>query len=150
MLPDSNVNQLGSRGFVKFRVDLLPDLPIGTVIENTGYIYFDANPAIITNTTVNTIIEEGSSGIETISQSGNIITIYPNPFDDFTIVDFGQELKEEHQLVVHNILGKEVYRKTIVSGSQTTISKADIGTGIYMVSLINNDQIEFSAKLIVK
>lgn len=55
MLPDSNVDQLGSQGFVKFSVMPLPDLAPNTPIENSARIYFDFNPPIITNTVLNTI-----------------------------------------------------------------------------------------------
>lgn len=50
MLPDSNVNEPASHGFVKYNVDLLPGLVHGDVIENTANIYFDFNPAIVTPT----------------------------------------------------------------------------------------------------
>ncbi|WP_027419578.1 FG-GAP-like repeat-containing protein [Crocinitomix catalasitica] len=55
MLPDSNVNFLGSQGFVRYRINLLEDLSAGTQIKNYADIYFDANPPVITNTTINTI-----------------------------------------------------------------------------------------------
>lgn len=55
MLPDSNVDNLGSQGFLKFRIlpedDLLPNTPI----SNQADIYFDFNPPIITNEVHNTI-----------------------------------------------------------------------------------------------
>jgi uncharacterized repeat protein (TIGR01451 family) len=43
----------GSRGYVVYSISEMPNLPIGTEIENTAYIYFDFNPAIVTNTTYN-------------------------------------------------------------------------------------------------
>lgn len=55
MLPDSNVNELESHGYVRFTINMLPNLPLGTSIYNTANIYFDFNPAIVTNTTINTI-----------------------------------------------------------------------------------------------
>lgn len=55
MLPDSNVNEAASHGYIKYRIDLIEDLPTGAVIENRADIYFDLNPAILTNTTVNTL-----------------------------------------------------------------------------------------------
>lgn len=55
MLPDSNVDYLGSQGFLKFRVSQLPDLLPNTPIENTAEIYFDLNPPVYTNTVLNTI-----------------------------------------------------------------------------------------------
>lgn len=57
MLPDSNVNYLGSQGFVKFKVELNDDIPIGTSIFNYVSIFFDENPPIITNTVVNTLYD---------------------------------------------------------------------------------------------
>lgn len=55
MLPDSNVNEPASHGFVKFGIDLKPDAPLGTAISNQAAIYFDFNEPIFTNTTVHRI-----------------------------------------------------------------------------------------------
>ncbi|MEM7102977.1 MAG: hypothetical protein AAF502_07610 [Bacteroidota bacterium] len=55
MLPDSNVNEPASHGFVKYNINHIEDLPSENEIENTAGIYFDWNPPIITNTTLNTI-----------------------------------------------------------------------------------------------
>lgn len=54
-LPDSTTNQLGSQGFIRYRIKLKPDLAPGTTISNTAKIFFDYNPAVVTNTTINTI-----------------------------------------------------------------------------------------------
>lgn len=56
MLPDSNVNQALSNGFVKFRISLLENLQAGTQIQNFALIYFDNNPAVLTNTEVHTLL----------------------------------------------------------------------------------------------
>jgi len=57
LLPDSTTNQLGSQGFVKYSLDLIDNLSIGTEIKNTAEIYFDFNPPIVTNTTLNTLFD---------------------------------------------------------------------------------------------
>lgn len=54
-LPDSNVNEPASHGFFSFSIAQKPDLPAGTLIENTADIIFDFNPPIITNTVWHTI-----------------------------------------------------------------------------------------------
>jgi uncharacterized repeat protein (TIGR01451 family) len=54
-LPDSNVNEAASNGFVQFRIAQQPDLPDGTLIENSAAIYFDFNAPVITNTYRHTI-----------------------------------------------------------------------------------------------
>ncbi len=48
-LPDSNINQLGSNGFVSFRVKPVSNAAVGTIIPNTASIYFDYNKPVLTN-----------------------------------------------------------------------------------------------------
>ncbi len=55
MLPDSGVDFLGSKGFVKFSIQPKPGLLPNTPIYNNANIYFDNNPAVVTNTILNTI-----------------------------------------------------------------------------------------------
>lgn len=55
LLPDSNVNESGSHGFVQFRVRPRSDTPLETDILNNAAIYFDFNDPVITNTTAHRI-----------------------------------------------------------------------------------------------
>jgi uncharacterized repeat protein (TIGR01451 family) len=54
-LPDSASDPAGSQGEILFSIK--PNLPVfnGNLIENTAFIYFDFNPAVITNTSVTKI-----------------------------------------------------------------------------------------------
>lgn len=54
-LPDSTSNEPGSHGYIQYKVRLKDNLPVGTTINNTAYIYFDFNAPVVTNTTTNTI-----------------------------------------------------------------------------------------------
>jgi len=67
MLPDSNINFLESQGYVKYRISMLPNLSGNTKIENEAKIYFDSNPPIITNKTLNTIYDCNSLVVNYIS-----------------------------------------------------------------------------------
>jgi hypothetical protein len=58
LLPDSNVNEPASNGFVTFTVNQEPDLADGTEINNTANIYFDFNPPVITNPTSHIVGDE--------------------------------------------------------------------------------------------
>ncbi|MBP6731180.1 MAG: T9SS type A sorting domain-containing protein [Chitinophagales bacterium] len=55
-LPDSNTNEALSHGYVQYKVKLKPGRTIGSQVKNTAFIYFDLNPAVVTNTVTNTII----------------------------------------------------------------------------------------------
>jgi hypothetical protein len=57
MLPDSNANEPGSQGFISFRIGIVDAAPNYSCIENQAEIYFDLNPAVITNTTVTTLVD---------------------------------------------------------------------------------------------
>lgn len=60
-LPDSNVNELKSHGFVSFRLRPRQPLTAGTAISNIANIFFDFNPPVITDPSV--LTAEFSTGI---------------------------------------------------------------------------------------
>ncbi|MBC7777102.1 MAG: hypothetical protein H7246_16840, partial [Phycisphaerae bacterium] len=83
LLPDSNVNEPASHGFVKFTIHPRADAPLETVVENTAEIYFDFNDAIVTNTTFHRLGENFVAvGLWQPQQSGYEVLVSPNPFSD--------------------------------------------------------------------
>lgn len=72
-LPDSSTNAVESQGFIKYRIDIKPNLPTPTVISNSANIYFDQNPAVVTNITVNTIYD----CINVFEENFNATTVCP-------------------------------------------------------------------------
>ncbi len=58
-LPDSNVNEIGSHGFVRFRVKPKATLINGDNVSNTAFIYFDYNVPVVTNTAITQINTTG-------------------------------------------------------------------------------------------
>ncbi|MFK7774419.1 MAG: FG-GAP-like repeat-containing protein [Saprospiraceae bacterium] len=65
-LPDSTTNLDESQGFIEYSISPKTDVPFGSVIENTAYIYFDFNAPIITNTVFHTIQKPVVSSVEHI------------------------------------------------------------------------------------
>jgi len=55
-LPDSTTNYEGSQGYVTYKIRPFENLPEETEINNTASIYFDFNPAVVTNTTENILL----------------------------------------------------------------------------------------------
>ncbi|MFT5819833.1 MAG: putative repeat protein (TIGR01451 family) [Crocinitomix sp.] len=149
MLPDSGANQLGSQGFVKYRIDLKPDLPLETSIFNTANIYFDLNPAVITNTTINTLHIDASSIDELLEKQQ--LLVYPNPFSEMTTVYFGKDLKN-YSIQIVDLLGKQVYANTGLNGNKLEIEAGQFKPGMYILLLVDNElnQTVSTAKLIVK
>lgn len=59
LLPDNTTDELGSNGFIKYRIKPKNNVIVGDEIKNTAYIYFDYNVAVITNTTITKIVPPG-------------------------------------------------------------------------------------------
>ena len=80
MLPDSTSNEAESHGFVKYSIQAKEDVVFGTEVNNTAHIFFDYNDPIVTNTTVNVLVDSVPlPPAFTISQNGDSIFV---PEDD--------------------------------------------------------------------
>lgn len=87
MLPDSNVNEALSHGFVQFEIDLKEDVLPHSIIENTAAIFFDFNDPIITNTVFHTILKPVVyTDLETTICSGEEVLGTPI-FQDTLLID---------------------------------------------------------------
>ena len=58
-LPDSNVNEIGSHGFVSFKIKPKSSLTNGSSVSNKASIYFDYNAPVLTNTAITQINTSG-------------------------------------------------------------------------------------------
>lgn len=148
MLPDSATDEPGSKGFVQYRIKPKANLPLGTQIKNTAYIYFDYNAPIITNTTVNEYLQ-------TISVIENISTfrmnIFPNPCSGKFIVEMKDEKKkmQDVELKIYNILGEEILN-TQYSIPNTQIDISFQSKGIYFLKITGDNKVLISQKIIIE
>jgi uncharacterized repeat protein (TIGR01451 family) len=149
LLPDSNVNLIGSNGFVKYSVMPLAGIPIGTEINNTAHIFFDFNAAVVTNTTTNTLVDILGTG-EHIAD-GSAIHAYPNPFSNKTTIVFGEALTTEHAILLSDPAGRIIFQKKNITGTEYTLDAAELSSGLYFCILEDNDgKIKAVEKLIIK
>jgi uncharacterized repeat protein (TIGR01451 family) len=127
-LPDSNSNEPGSHGFVKFSIQQRPGNPLGTVISNQASIYFDFEAPVVTNQTINTI-PLASSAVDGLPAR---VQIYPNPGQDLLTVS--RQGDEEMTFVLYDLAGKEL-RRVALLGEHTRLSTGDLSAGIYLYRL---------------
>lgn len=77
-LPDSNINEPASHGFIKYSAFIDKNLPLESIVQNKADIFFDFNPAVETNTEFNTVgLGFVITGIEYNDDIG--LKIFPNP-----------------------------------------------------------------------
>lgn len=77
-LPDDKANEPGSHGYVTYRIKPKSTFGVGNTVFNTAEIYFDFNPAIVTNTAKTTVIE--MLGVKENQLA--VARLYPNPVQD--------------------------------------------------------------------
>jgi uncharacterized repeat protein (TIGR01451 family) len=133
-LPDSTTNEELSHGYVAYKINLNTGLAPATEIKNTGYIYFDYNAPVVTNTTLNTI--ELSSGIHT--KAAGSLSVWPNPATEKIVV---KGLSASPCIILlTDLLGKEVKNIQANKGG-AEIDVRDLENGIYFVNLLQNGNV---------
>ena len=125
LLPDSNVNEPASHGFVQFRISQRADVPLGTVIKNDAAIFFDYNAPIITNTTFHTVGKDFYTvSVENIFEKGLLpVKVAPNPFRERAVVSLPEALPGEATFRLFDPAGRAV-REVIFSGNTFEFSGA--------------------------
>ncbi len=129
MLPDSTSNEPLSHGYVRFKVNMHSGLAPGTQIKNTAYIYFDSNPAVVTNTALNTIANV-SAVPKTNTQT--YIKIYPNPATDKVYI----ENLQGGTVSICSVSGTQLIEQAITSDKEV-IDISSLPMGMYMIRMVN-------------
>jgi uncharacterized repeat protein (TIGR01451 family) len=145
MLPVSIANTATGKGYVTFQVKPKPGFSVGDIIPNTGAIYFDYNPAIITNT-FNT---EFTSQLSLQEFSNNNLIVYPNPAKDkITIQLSDNNFIKEIRLI--DMLGRLIKTELFDSSNLSeTIQLKEIAKGSYFVEVITNSNKKDIKKIII-
>jgi hypothetical protein len=139
MLPDSVSDEPNSHGYVRYKVLLDGNLPVGTEISNTAYIYFDFNAAIVTNTTLNTIasplaIEEGVVAA--------VNGLYPNPAKDELYLANNLLSKQISTISIYNVSGAEVMQ-IMGRNSNAPLNVSSLESGIYFLQINSAEGLEY-------
>lgn len=129
MLPDSNVNEPASHGYVNYTVKTRANLPAGTTIENTAYIYFDFNPAIVTNTTSDMIWVNVTTGVMTNGAAP--VSLYPNPTSGMLNIE---TTSKAMTVEVFNAIGEVVTYQQVNAGT-TKVDLSGKENGVYFVKV---------------
>lgn len=144
-LADSTNNEPESHGFVQFKINRKAGLPPGTVISNKAYIYFDYNPAIITNTVSATLtLPVGLNE----NHASNSMMVYPNPSTGKLNILFAKPIARG-TVEIQNILGENIFKQNIYNRSEMVITLENISDGIYFVKVFDGNR-NYCNKIIIE
>ncbi|MEZ5038387.1 MAG: hypothetical protein R2828_00780 [Saprospiraceae bacterium] len=121
LLPDSISNEAGSHGFITYTIRPKTGLAEDTPVRNRAGIYFDRNPPIITNTTLNTLVSQlpGVSVARDFRITNLAVDVYPNPFSDELQFKVDDQLAGPVWLQIFDFSGRMLYsaRHDLIEGS---------------------------------
>jgi len=127
LLPDSNVNEPLSHGFIHYRIKPKTSLVLNDSIKNTAAIYFDFNDPVITNTaTTHVVLPTGIASY----QSAENIQLFPNPAQSELNI---QHIAAVEKIQVIDVLGKIVFEKKTNSQQYLKINISQFQNGVYFV-----------------
>jgi Secretion system C-terminal sorting domain len=137
---------LRSQGFVKFAVRLKAGLEVGDEIANTAHIYFDFNPAVVTNTVVTEI-----AVVSTFepSQKAAMLDVFPNPASAaVTLLLPETATGQKGRLEVFTAMGQLIWAEP-VQGNRQEMAVQDFSAGLYWCRWQVGNQ-EYWGKLLVQ
>lgn len=138
------INEPASHGYVRYKIDLKPSLPLGTKITNRGHIYFDYNSAVATNKTINTIASPlGINEVKAI----DAVNLFPNPTKGLVTVSASENLKS---LQVYNVTGELMLNVTNLNSKTTTVDLQLFAKGLYFMRTETKDGKSITKKIILE
>lgn len=146
-LPVSIANSSVGKGYISFKIKPKPNYAVGDIIPNSASIYFDFNPAIVTNTFTTEFVSTLSA-----SQFENAdFVFYPNPAADFITISTKDANGSITKTSVYDVLGKQIIN-SIPSGKNNTeiLDITSLTTGIYFIEVTTENNFKVVKKLLVK
>jgi uncharacterized repeat protein (TIGR01451 family) len=141
LLPDSTSNEPSSHGYAIFKIQPNSNTVTGTSVENKVEIYFDFNPAIVTNTTMNTIfvgnIDSLQCGELFLEEKSAIASfkVYPNPFRNELFLTVDESLIGK-QVTLIDMFGKVMFTR-ILNSTDIVVNTKELSSGLYLIRVDN-------------
>jgi hypothetical protein len=127
-LPDSTSDEVGSHGYLTYKIKPISSVVLGDQISAKVDIYFDFNAPVITNNVTTTFVDY--TNVTDINNS--FINVYPNPVSDVIYIKSNYPVKS---IKIYNQLGELITEKP--KGNQVDIAQHI--SGIYFCKVSDED-----------
>jgi uncharacterized repeat protein (TIGR01451 family) len=145
-LPPTSTNPTQSHGFIQFKIKPTAGYTIGTMIPNAADIYFDYNPAIVTDTFQTEFVET----LATTSFDANGFYMYPNPAKTFVNLGLKDSAESIANVNIYDVLGKSVRTISDIEATQMNFDVSTLTKGIYFVEITTKNQLKITKKLVIQ
>lgn len=154
LLPDSNVNEALSHGFVKFRAKQREKNTLGITIENRAGIYFDFNAPVLTNTVLHTLADnfifiDSVSSVQPGTALQPSVRVYPNPFDETALFELKNVQAKHLTFSLFDVNGRLV-RQSGFDQNKFQFERDGLPSGVYFFQIQSPGTMAARGKLILR
>ncbi len=147
MLPDSNSNEPASHGYVKFKIHQHPGNQISTEITNQAAIFFDYNPAVITNEVFNIIgdmeqIFTHDPEVNTQQQ----VDVFPNPAADYVLFNVDAD---KYSIELYDGYGRIIRHIQDITSAEYRMPASNISHGVYYYRIKDQSGVVGAGKIVI-
>lgn len=138
LLPDSNVNEPASHGFIKFRIKPLTTISLSDTIKNDASIYFDYNLPVITNETIVSFRNNVITSTGNLPDLSKHLKVYPNPVRSVLYYQFRKNTFDNLIFRIYDMKGRLHILKSIPSNGSTIDGQLSIdflAKGLYFLEI---------------
>jgi uncharacterized repeat protein (TIGR01451 family) len=148
LLPDSNVDEASSHGYVIYRIRAKNNIQDPTEINNNAFIFFDQNAAVQTNTVFNTLSNNFPTAVVEI-KSVPAAKIFPNPAVDEIKIQFSNDDLVSELVSLCDITGKNILNIKRNGKNTVTVPVADIYRGVYLLFINTADYKRINSQIVI-
>ena len=130
-LPVSVANTNIGKGYITFKAKLKPGFAVGTTVPNTASIYFDFNPAIITNTFTTLFVQSLNTRYYDFN---DLFSLSPVPAKNIVTITTKQAVVIS-SVSIYNTLGQLVQVNT---NPTEVIDVSNLKTGSYFIKIVSD------------
>jgi uncharacterized repeat protein (TIGR01451 family) len=141
LVPSVENTKIG-HGYLTFQVKPKAGYLLGDVIPNTANIYFDFNPAIVTNECTTEFV----SALAVNNFSENDFSVYPNPTKNILNISAKNNANNIENITVFDVVGKAMLTQK-ANTPTTTIDLSNCAKGVYFV-IVSGDGFEKMIKVV--
>lgn len=145
-LPVSVANSSVGKGYITFKVKPNSGFAVGDIIPNTAAIYFDFNPAIVTNT----FTTEFTSTLVIDQFGNNTFEVYPNPASSNVNLVLQSSTEKIEKITIVDIMGKIVATSSNINSNQFQLNVEAFSKGMYLIEILTNEGSKATKKLVIK
>ncbi len=149
-LPHRSRNELGSQGFVRFRVRPRASLVLGDLVQNKADIFFDFNAPVRTNTATTAVLLPTALAAEARATA---FAAYPNPARESVSISAELTSGGTVRVALLDALGRTVRQLRVAAAAgplRHTLSVIGLAPGVYVLRLALPDGSASSQRLVVE